>query len=222
MRSTLARVAFLRLVRSWCSELAATAGAVVDHRHEALPGGLPLLLWQAVPGPSNLSDRIRAVGPRLRRPCFLVRVVAGHQPAFFVAFHTQPRLPAVPHHCALFPQFPQHLRRRPTTVRNSSASHAVQSSPAGNPGTPVLRPTAMRRTASRSEPWSSHSARNRRVKATDGSAFRSAPCLTAVERLPATLLPPAGAPPLDVARFSAKLEPPSSLSPPRPMPIPPS
>ena len=70
-----------------------------------------------------------------------------------------------------------------TGPRISSASHAVQSSPAGNPGTPVFRPTATRRTARRCEPWSSHRSRNRRVKATDGSSFMSAPCLTAAEWL---------------------------------------
>ena len=80
---------------------------------------------------------------------------------------------------------PPAVRRRP---------HAVQSSPAGNPGTPVFRPTATRRTARRSEPWSSHRAGNRRVKATDGSSFMSPPSLTAAEWLHVTVPPLAGAP----------------------------
>ena len=53
----------------------------------------------------------------------------------------------------------------------SSASHAVQSSLFGSPDTPVLRPTATSLTARRCEPCSWHNARNRRVKATEGSAF---------------------------------------------------
>ena len=63
--------------------------------------------------------------------------------------------------------------RYSTAARISSASHSVQSSLSGNPDTPVLRPTATILTARRCEPWSWHKARNRCVKATEGSAFIS-------------------------------------------------
>ena len=60
--------------------------------------------------------------------------------------------------------------RYSTAARIWRASHAVQSSHCGNPGTPVLRPTATSLTARCWEPWCSHKARNRCVRATDGSS----------------------------------------------------
>ena len=46
----------------------------------------------------------------------------------------------------------------------------------------------------RCEPWYSHTARNRCVKATDGSSFTSEPCPVAAERLRVALPAHAGAP----------------------------
>ena len=51
------------------------------------------------------------------------------------------------------------------------ASHVVQSSLSGSPGTPVPRPTATSLTTRCCEPWCSHRARNRCVRATEGSSF---------------------------------------------------
>ena len=51
-----------------------------------------------------------------------------------------------------------------------SASHAVHSSRTSNRGS-ARRPAATRRIARRCEPQRSHAARNRRVMATEGSAF---------------------------------------------------
>lgn len=60
-------------------------------------------------------------------------------------------------------------------ARISPASHAVQSSLAGNPDTPALRPMATSLIARPCNPRSSHQARNRRVRATEGSSFMRRP-----------------------------------------------
>ncbi len=70
---------------------------------------------------------------------------------------------------------PAHRTRRcsrySTAARIWPASHAVQSSFSGSPGTPVPRPTATSLTTRCCEPWYSHRDRNRFVKATEGSSF---------------------------------------------------
>ena len=58
-----------------------------------------------------------------------------------------------------------------STARISPAFHAVQSLLCGNPGTPALRPAATMLTASCSEPYCWHRARNRAVRATDGRSL---------------------------------------------------
>ena len=63
---------------------------------------------------------------------------------------------------------PRLCRRCSTAARIPSASHAVQSSICGNPDMPALRPAATILTASRSEPYCWHKARNFVVKLTDG------------------------------------------------------
>ena len=69
----------------------------------------------------------------------------------------------------------QHRTRRcsrySTAARIWPASHVVQSSLSGSPGTPVARPTATSLTTRCCEPWSSHRARNRCVRATEGSSL---------------------------------------------------
>ena len=66
---------------------------------------------------------------------------------------------------------PRLCSRCSTAARIWSVSHAVQSSVSGSPGTPVFRPEATNLTARCCEPYLSHRARNRIVKATDGSSF---------------------------------------------------
>ena len=61
--------------------------------------------------------------------------------------------------------------RYSTAARIWPASQVVQSSLSGSPGTPVPRPTATSLTTRCCEPWCSHRARNRCVRATEGSSF---------------------------------------------------
>ena len=55
-------------------------------------------------------------------------------------------------------------------ARISLAFHDFQSSLCGNPSSPVVRPAATIRTASRSSPHSRHTARNLIVRETDGTS----------------------------------------------------
>ena len=61
--------------------------------------------------------------------------------------------------------------RYSTAARIWPASHVVQSSLSGSPGTPVPRPTATSLITRCCEPWCSHRARNRCVRPTEGSSF---------------------------------------------------
>ena len=58
--------------------------------------------------------------------------------------------------------------RYSTAARIWPASHVIQSSLSGSPGTPVPRPTATSLTTRCCAPWCSHRARNRCVRATEG------------------------------------------------------